>query len=433
MPVRRAVGAVDATGKLLNAGSLISNGFLSKTAKIKIMAFDVDHDEVDRVYFNDHYLGTLKGSNGAWSENTFTFPIEKVNFGRNALDVNIEGMNNVRIEIDQTGTASRKSCTSVDWVDLDFDAIAPIFLVHGTNAGPKTWERPASEITDYLESVGIPFSNDISVIELEPNGSIRKNGEMLARRVAHLAYAFGAKKCHIVAHSKGGNDSREFLLRHYDPKKVEVLSLYTLSPPFHGTVVADIIFESRSTPGIDESSNKYIQTLLTGDLLLPDFLLPHGDALRDNKTSEMIKYNSRSPFPGGFRFYNFAADADLNDNRRISSDEASVFPSYLPFRTAVAEANYLALATVKSVRSSTVTRVVPIRGGVTKIEVPVIEIKEAAPDFRENDLVVTVESSQHPSALYLGQLNANHSTMKSADTMRGILSRVNADFPRSEP
>jgi pimeloyl-ACP methyl ester carboxylesterase len=395
LQVARVVGPVDAAGRLLNSGPLKANGYLSTTARLSVQAWDIDADEIDLVTFNGHPLGPLEGSNDRWSKTEFTFPIEWVNFGRNAQGVNLTGINQIRIDIDTTSGQPQKRCTSVDWVTLDFDAIAPIFLVHGVNAGSDSWESPTSGITDHLRSLGIPFSNEFSVIELEPNGSIKNNGILLAKRVGQLAHAFGAKKCHLVAHSKGGNDSREYLLRHYDPKRVEVLSLYTLSTPFHGSVVADIISERRLF-GIDESSNSLIQSLLDVDLVLPDFLFPDGDGLRDNRTDILASYNSRNRHLRGFKFYNFAADADLDDDGHVSLDEASPivrrFLQFLNIGPRVADANYLTLGSVRSVRKSTITRIVATRGGVTTVQVPIIEVSQATSAFRENDMAVTVRA-----------------------------------------
>ncbi|HUO83758.1 MAG TPA: hypothetical protein VM534_01470, partial [Thermoanaerobaculia bacterium] len=215
-------------------------------------------------------------------------------------------------------------------MQLDFDATAPIFLVHGTNGGPSTWEHG---VVEYLDTLGIPYSNEI---QLEKNGSIELNGELLAKRLRELARAFGARKCHLVAHSKGGNDSREYLTKH-DPKQsdLKVLSLYTLSTPFHGTVFSDIIWLARTTPGRG-SSNPYISELIARDY---SFLnTPCCQALRQNQTASMQAYNRLNPFTATLKFYNFAADADLNDDGLISKDERTpLFPDIL-FGNAILDA-----------------------------------------------------------------------------------------------
>ncbi|HUO83757.1 MAG TPA: hypothetical protein VM534_01465 [Thermoanaerobaculia bacterium] len=76
LPVRRVVGAVDASGQLLDSLLLLGNRHLSKTATLQLAAYDVDDEEVDEVYFNGRYLGLLKGQNNEWSENKFIIPIE---------------------------------------------------------------------------------------------------------------------------------------------------------------------------------------------------------------------------------------------------------------------------------------------------------------------------------------------------------------------
>jgi triacylglycerol lipase len=429
VPVKRVVGLVDAGGKLLNPQQLTSSGYLSKTATIKVAAYDVDGPkEVDAVYFNDHRLGNLSGINNGWTENTFTVPIEWVNFGRRAEgDINVEGLNTLRVDIDEANHPLEKWCTSVDWVSLEFDAIAPIFLVHGTNSGPKTWESGVSEL---LDSVGIPYSNDI---QLEPNGTNAENGAILAARVRELADGFGARSCHIVAHSKGGNDTREFLSQHYDPSSLSVLSLYTLSTPFHGTVVADIIEDARSLRG-STSSNAYIAELIARDYSFIN--TPCCAGITNNTTAYMSKFNLARPVPADVKLYHFAADADLDNDQKISLEERQpIFPDlffgwFNDLLDEVAEANYFALGTIR--KAEVAWKPIKDSTGFTVATVPLLEVVAYNDPFLENDLVVTTSSAQLDPRKYLGQVDANHSRLKSSIIIRGILSRIYADFPIQE-
>jgi pimeloyl-ACP methyl ester carboxylesterase len=427
IPVRRVVGAVDALGRLLDAPHLIRNGHLSKTARISVMAYDIDPKEIDEVYFNGQKIGTLQGAHGQWTKNTFSVPIDSVRFGRNANGVNAEAANTLRIDIDTARRPSEPWCTAIDWVQLDFAATAPIFLVHGTNVGPSTWE---GGFVDHLDSLGIPYSNKI---KLEANGSIENNGEELRDALRRLMHAFGAKKCHLVAHSKGGNDSREYLTKHMPTEsEIEVLSLYTLGTPFQGTVLSDITALSRDTPG-SRSSNLAIALLIDLDFwFIPT---PCCEALDENRTGFMSNYNASHPFVAPVRFYNFGADADVDDDGKISEAErlTTFVDIVLPNSWVVILANAMhdILGTVRRVRQ--VDHPIRDSTGYVVATVPMIEVVAANSNFVENDLVVTVPSSQHPSATFLGTIGANHSTLKSSDVAQGILSRIAADFPIKEP
>ena len=73
----------------------------------------------------------------------------------------------------------------------------------------------------------------------------RWDAELLGVFIPALAAEFGAKHAHLVAHSKGGLDVREFLASTIPPN-FGVLSLTTLSTPHHGSVGADYALDSAS-------------------------------------------------------------------------------------------------------------------------------------------------------------------------------------------
>ena len=73
------------------------------------------------------------------------------------------------IYIDQANSVEEQWCTAVDWAKLEFQAVAPVFLVHGLFAQSGTWV-PA--FTQFLTDQRIPHSADIN---LNPVGSIRWN------------------------------------------------------------------------------------------------------------------------------------------------------------------------------------------------------------------------------------------------------------------
>lgn len=436
VPVKRVVGAVDGYGHLLNANALTSAGLLSHTAKLTLPVYDIDQPaEVDYVYFNDHFLGQLTGSNGTWSMNTFTIPIEWVNFGKDALTANLPGDNTVKIAIDQASGSSENWCMSVDWVELQFDAVAPIFLVHGIAAQSDTWVGAdiTAPIPDYLQSLGIPFSYDIN---LSPNGSPFENSLLLSSRLNGLAYRFGATSCHLIVHSKGGNDSRDYLVRYNDPTQLKVLSLNTLSTPFHGSILADIIDSSRDVPGATSSDANIKTVIEEGSPWLTGwtYKIACCDGLTSLRGNYMTVFNNATPFPADTKFYNFSGDADLNDDGFISASENHVYPNVFLLGlggNSMANAAYQTLNNVMTIKI--VTKYNYDWMGFPTTTYPSLEPDATISTPLGNDLAVTFWSAQHPAGVFVGSVKADHTTIKQAPQAQGIVSRIKADYPVVEP
>jgi triacylglycerol lipase len=428
LKVKRYVGDVGSDGYLRDPGTMKSRGYISPKAKIRFPAYDIDVNgapgappEVDRIFFNGHDLGTLTGDNNIWKLNSFEVPIEWVKFPArgSAGSPPTPAINDIQINIDEAGVPYEYWCMAVDWVEIEFSAIAPVFMVHGTNANSTSWDP---HFTAFFGRTPVPSSNQIN---LEENGSILGNGRMLANQLQALATSFGAKKCHILAHSKGGLDTRAFLNNHYDPDKLKVLSVYTLSSPHHGTIISDITVAARAATN-PESSNPDINFLVTHDYSWLD--TPQQPALGDQTTVAMAAFNSRFPsVPGSVRFYNYGADADLNNDREISTAEATELITGVPFvASAIATHMYRAIGNVASILVVRGTRPGRIWGTNT---FTAIEVDSPTMIFQENDLVVSVNSARSPMGTFLAQLNANHSSMKTENLAQTILTRIVSDFP----
>ena len=212
----------------------------------------------------------------------------------------------------------------------------------------------------------------------------------------------------------------------YQPKEVKVLSVYTLGTPHHGTIVSDIIVAGRTTTD-PESTDPDIEYLMSHDY---SFLsTPQPPAINDQMTASMARFNASFPsIPSEVRFYNYGADADLNNNGAISAAEARPLleSSVVPDSTLAAAANamYNAIG-----RIATISITPGARGpwGVNKFTS--IEVANTNTPFHENDLVTSVPSSQAPGGTYLGTRDANHSSIKSPALAQQILDRINADYP----
>jgi triacylglycerol lipase len=429
---KRVIGSVGSDGTLINADDLASRGLISAKAHIRLPAFDIDVNgasgyppEVDRISFNGHSLGTLTGDNNIWKLNEFDVPIAWVKFPAPSVPgvAPTPADNIIEINIDEASAPNENWCASVDWVEIEFSAVAPIFLVHGTNAQSDTWDP---HFTGFFSTSRATWSN---AINLEKNGTIAGNGKLLGTRLLELAKGFGAKKCHIIAHSKGGLDTRIYLNTSYEPSQLKVLSLYTLSTPHHGTIVSDVIAAKRSTKN-PESPNADIQYLIEHDYSWASFLTPQQPAIGDQTTDHMAKFNRDYPgLPGGIFFYNYGADADLNDNGRIEASEtAELFPAIIPNSMAAAAgtAVYRVIGNTASIRVTESTK--PGRLWGTR-SFTTIEVATSTGSFASNDLVVSEASAHAPTGIYLANLNANHTTMKSTTLAASILQHILFDFP----
>ena len=425
--VKRHVGPVGGDGLLSDPQGMVQRGLISPKAKIILPVFDIDVNgapgappEVDRIFFNGHALGSLSGDNNIWKLNSFEVPIEWVKFpARGANGAPTPANNEIRIDIDQASGSAENWCMSVDWVQLQFGAIAPILLVHGTNAESDSWEP---NFTTFFAGSRAPWTNDIN---LTPNGSILGNGRELSARVRELAATFGAKKVHIVGHSKGGLDTRAYLNNNYQPNTVKVLSVYTLGTPHHGTIVSDIAV-ARRTSTDPESSNADISSIMANDWT---WFTPRSPAINNQMTTAMARFNAVYPrIPSGIKFYNYGADADLNGDRRITAAEAAplIESAFVPDRTIATASTHLYRAIARIAAIS----ITPGERGLWGLnKFTSIEVSRLNNGFHLNDLVTSAVSAKAPSGTYLGTLNANHSSIKSRALAQAILNRILADYP----
>lgn len=438
VPIKRVVGQTNTIGELLDPNALKAAGLISNHAKLTLPVFDIDvPSEVDHVYFNGHFLGALNGSNGQWTPNTFQVPIEWVRFGFFDGTGNVPGQNTVEIRID-VNSPGESWCMSVDWVQLQFDAVAPIALVHGIAAqGEPCWYSvdgvPAS-IPDYFYSLGVPFRYQI---DLQPNGSPQLNGLLLGGKLDQIASGFGTKELHLIVHSKGGNDSRWYLTHVNNPSQLKILSLTSLSTPYSGSVLADIISESRNPANVNPTSTDPNIKIIIGEdlpmLVGYTYQVPCCDALASLRPASMLAYNGTVTVPPSTKFYNFGADADLNNDGKIVASENQVYPNvfFISSGNSMADAAYQIMKGVMTI-NVVPTPILDSTGypvsTITKIEKGAV----ISTPFG-NDLAVTTWSAEHPAASHLGVLNANHTTIKAGSTAQFILNAIRNDYPIQQP
>ncbi|MBN8732880.1 MAG: hypothetical protein J0L64_20250 [Acidobacteria bacterium] len=266
--IARVVGsqsAVNPSGILVNPSAAITNGIVSAKA---VLVFDVTDRNYgtslwtwrsiqDKVMVNGHLVsGTTTsvagpGTTFATIENRFEVPIEYLRFARRIpgqpLSEDRYGENTITLlpsqnVYDESADGQIMCGLEVREVQvwpmrLEFDAMAPVLLIHGNNS--NYWFFHAFNFFQTLADRGVPVSSDV---HFEPaSATISRNSEQLLGIVPAIAREFGANWVHLVAHSKGGLDAREFLARlaALDVPEIGVLSLTTLATPHMGSVGAD--------------------------------------------------------------------------------------------------------------------------------------------------------------------------------------------------
>lgn len=439
IPIKRAVGNVDAFGHLLDPVGFKARGLISPFAKLIIPAFDIDVNgapgvppEVDRVAFNGHDLGMLTGDNNIWKLNEFSVPIEWIRFPRASMGGPAQDEptgaepapveNTITIQIDQASGMTENWCMAADWAHLEFKAIAPIFLVHGIAAQSDTWD---TDFKAHFESIGLPFTNKIDLVA---NGSVAQNAALLGARLDAVTKSFGAKKYHIVAHSKGGLDTRLFTNSAlYDPQKAKLLSVSTLSTPHHGSVLADILVATRNEND-PQSSDADIQRIISAELL-PFFSFPPQEpGILDLKTDRAAIFNAAQPLRADIQWWGWGANADANGNGTIDApaETAGMIPTSLPsgYVSSLSTSTYKVLGSVEKIKVTQLTSAWGLN------EYTTIEKAASIGFFVGNDLAVnTLSAFPPPGGSFMGSFQANHTTIRGFPAAQSILIQITNQFP----
>lgn len=109
----------------------------------------------------------------------------------------------------------------------------PILLVHGVGWRDRVLFNAWGRIPQYLKRHGA----DLFYGEQEAWGTIEQNGQQVADRIKEVLDLTGAAKVNIIAHSKGGLDSRYAITALELGEKVA--SLTTMNTPHRGVRFAD--------------------------------------------------------------------------------------------------------------------------------------------------------------------------------------------------
>ncbi len=185
----------------------------------------------------------------------------------------------------------------------------PVLLVHGLAAVDNAffWGR----IPEKLEEVGVKVYHG----EAEAWGTIENNAALLAEKVDEILQNNKCQKVNIIAHSKGGLDSRYLIssLGYGD----KVASLTTLSTPHRGSKIADYILSNEIffKPLVKDFVK--IMVKLYGD----ESPEPYG-ILNELSTKSVKEFNKNNPdYPGIYYSSYFSVMKKWSDN-------VTFFPSY---------------------------------------------------------------------------------------------------------
>ncbi|MFZ5815182.1 MAG: lipase family alpha/beta hydrolase [Bacillota bacterium] len=288
--ISRYFGPVDGDGHLLHPENVHSNnGMVDLTLRL----WDVDEDyagddiapEVDKVYVNGTYVGTLSGWNDQWSTVTLSVPVSTLRFPH--LDEQrtvVPASNTIRIDID-TANVGVCECwaVAVDWTRLVLRGVRPALLVHGFISDAGTWDAWTTP-TGFADQAGLP-AEAFSFPNNTGSWAVHMNDE--AGWVAEMKERLGVEKINIVGHSKGGLDSRAYLAFLAGD---DVENLIMLGTPNGGSPLADLL-EAVATeeptlngqslePALSELSEAYMQNifnLLVGRNPKTDYYTVAGD------------------------------------------------------------------------------------------------------------------------------------------------------------
>ena len=451
--INRVVGAVQADGTLSFAQQLVAGQVVSQYAHLRMPVFHrsltgAGGSARDRLVFNTEsgFVASLTGAGESWSMNEFDVPIGALHFGkRNPGDAPAPGRNVLQVQIDADSSPGENWCTAVDWAEVSFNAVAPVIMIHGNGQGDdgqggQFWAgsilgddgrlQLPFKFIDALDSRGVPYDNSISM----PSATIAAHGNLLATLIPAKAAEFGARHVHLVAHSKGGLDSRDFLARTIPPN-FGVLSLTTLSTPHHGSAGPDYQLDSvgaaaaysddatRTLIGQQVQSNggtanlrvSFVEDFNRGNIpLLPTHLTVDGE-------ERPVVYQSIS------------ADANLDDstsafgNPTIQYNETTGIPGQgSHFNTTwafVLEQVYRIIGNVVSTHTETIN--VPILIGETTVIVPVKVVRETlSPGFILNDFAVNLNEARIAPFVELASVKANHSTIASPDVAQLVINAI---------
>ncbi len=148
----------------------------SRSATLRMDVYDVDaaSGEVDDVYVNGQYVGTLNGSDGTWGVNIFDIPIGVLQQGKNLVEVDID-VNNVG-----------EWAVTIDWGIIKLAAASGVQITKGWFSPPVVtrgnYINAFAEISDpagKVATVNVYSGNTILFSLTDPDGDSTWSGQYM--------------------------------------------------------------------------------------------------------------------------------------------------------------------------------------------------------------------------------------------------------------
>ena len=462
--IDRVVGSTTSVGALESPGTLINNGIIAPYVTVKLLAYDIDRDyeerpecsprEFDQILINGYDIGKngepvyLNGKNKAWRTNSFDVPISIIRFGiydRVSGQWLGSGENQFEIKI-STKTASYPSGTypcnppepdvqwsaKVKWAAISFKAMYPVIMVHGTESSGAFFTN--NNFIDPFNRSYILYDNSIN---LDTN-LIDIHGNRLAIEIPRIAKErFHVKHVHIVAHSQGGIDTRDFLARTMPKGDLSVLSLITLATPHHGSPGADYA-EDSAKAAVPGSSNKTRvlaaqargTTAATPNLRVA-YMEKDFNPTNDPKLPDSLSVDGRS---SPVQYFALAGNADGNGNGMIDVAESQGMDPFTHYYVSpqIVVATLLWRLVGEVDRTTLEDKDFPSPDDPSGTITITLKVVKEVPNkvFLPNDIIVSVKSAQHAKFTFLGERNGhNHSFMGKDDIATEVIAKIRSINP----
>ncbi len=420
-----------------DVSKLKENKLISDKFKISLPVFDVDNEsaledcdydgeldtlaaEIDEVYFNGEKIGVLSGSNELWSENTFELDISKLNLptspgevSENLVQIRIDTGNEF-VELSSGAIGCQKWAVEVDYVTLEYKVADPVLLAIGLLGDPAIFGDEQSKYETRIKELGLP----VKVIGHGKHASTKScvgrnapslidHGNNIYQKAIEFATELKTNKFNVIAHSKGGLDSRWFIDRltkekllvqvgEMDNKVVRdtllVNSLVTHSTPHYGTVLAD---------AIDEGF--YVGSIFSGLIKM------NIDDICDLRTDTATEFTNSKRITDAIKFLAIGANIDANNDGKISDEESL----HNQLRTDVIDYSGSAYRLIRDVKEY----VVKLRPGTgqwpTEGNAVYVPYVEAVPNIspEPNDSLVSISSASPSDAMKVEKTVGNHATV----------------------
>lgn len=447
--VDRVVGDVNTDGSLVDPQTLIANGVVSQTTMLRVPAFDVDVNgglpspvlaEVDHVFVNGEFVGSLTGASGAWQDNRFIISTDLIRFGtRNPGAAPTPGLNEIEILIDVANAANGKSyyCTAVDWAALSFDALAPTIMVHGNNSEGAFFddlhnaggEQLGFHFVEPFRQQQLPFDNTINM----PTASVSNHAALLGTLIPARAAEFGARHVHLVAHSKGGLDLRAFLAG-WLPPNFGVLSLTTLSTPHRGSAGADYSIDASQANALfsQNTTRTLLAQQLPPDAGTPDLRVSAAAAFNAVNAPLLPRTLTVDGVTRPVVYWSVSADANLDHSVADGSPTIQINETRGTSQGQKPDAVWAPIMqTVYRVMGEVASTALTTRRVLGRT-IPVVT-ETPTTQFQLNDFLVTMTGARMTGFRELTATPANHATVANPITGQVVINTIRFVQPLREP